>query len=183
MPLALAACAPSGAPAPAPDRAPTGAAVASTPDAAPAALAPLCADPDCLPGFRLVTIDGRPVTSEDLRGKPALVIFWASWCEPCSEGGPALDRFYRRHRADGLEILAISHDEETDDAALRAHRDHFRLTYPIARSTEAVHAAFGRPEEIPTFFLYDRTGHRRLRITGRLSADVLKREVGTVLTF
>jgi thiol-disulfide isomerase/thioredoxin len=145
--------------------------------AAPAAA---CAEPDCLPAFRATTIDGAPVSTDDLRDKVVLVMFWASWCEPCIADGPTIDSVYARRKADGFAILALSRDE-VDDATLRAFRAHYRLGYPIARSTPESFAAFGSPEDIPTFLIFGRDGRRRARLTGAMPAAVLEREIALAL--
>jgi cytochrome c biogenesis protein CcmG, thiol:disulfide interchange protein DsbE len=157
-----------------------GAAIAAPPatiDAAPLEPArALCEGPGCLPAFRLPMLVGGSIASNDLAGKVALVMFWASWCEPCSTEGPGIDAVYRRHREEGFVIVGVSRDT-AEDVALRAFRDRHGITYPIARSTDDAYRAFGSPPEVPTMMLYGRDGRLRWRGTGALPAAVLEGEV------
>jgi thiol-disulfide isomerase/thioredoxin len=141
---------------------------------------PACAEPDCLPGFRTTTIDGAALDTAALAGQVTLVMFWASYCEPCIADGPTLDGVYRRRRADGLAIVAFSRDT-TDRETMRRFRDHYRLSYPIVLASDAEHAAFGAPETIPTFLLYGKDGRRRARFEGALGAGIFERELDLAL--
>jgi thiol-disulfide isomerase/thioredoxin len=56
--------------------------------------------------------DGSRITLDELRGRYVLVDFWASWCPPCRSENRHYAELYRRHRADGFEILAVSVDQD-----------------------------------------------------------------------
>ena len=60
------------------------------------------------PDFELTTLDGKTVRLSDFRGKGVLINFWASWCKPCRDEMPAIQRVYERHRDKGLEVLAVN---------------------------------------------------------------------------
>jgi peroxiredoxin len=62
--------------------------------------------------FSLPTPDGPAIELGALRGKVVLLNFWATWCEPCLEEMPAMDRLERAYRERGLAVLAISVDRE-----------------------------------------------------------------------
>ncbi len=140
---------------------------------------PLCPDPDCLPAFRAQTIDSTPVSTPDYKDRVTLVLFWASWCEPCTAEGPSLDAVYRRRKAE-FALLGITRDT-AGDAAIRAFRDGHGITYPIARSNDLLERAFGAPEEVPTFLLYGKDGRLRWKMTGSLPSRILERELDAAL--
>lgn len=65
---------------------------------------------------RLATLDGRPITLRELRGKVVVVIFWASWCAPCRREMPEFDRLNAELAARGGQVLAISVDAQRKNA-------------------------------------------------------------------
>src|SRR5512144_790820 len=66
---------------------------------------------DPAPDFRLTSTDGRTISLADLRGKVVMVHFWATWCPPCVEEIPSLDRLNRSLGGQDFAVLAVSVDE------------------------------------------------------------------------
>jgi thiol-disulfide isomerase/thioredoxin len=62
--------------------------------------------------FSVPTPDGLPLSLGALRGKVVVLNFWATWCEPCLEEMPALDRVSRAYRDRGLAVVAVAVDRE-----------------------------------------------------------------------
>jgi peroxiredoxin len=111
------------------------------------------------PSFRLASLDGRTVSSEELRGKGKLVVsFWASWCGPCREELPALAALYRKtHQAeDGYELVAISEDTVTADAQGAAAR--LKLPFPVLLDPSGATLASYGVQGIPALFVIDENG-------------------------
>jgi cytochrome c biogenesis protein CcmG, thiol:disulfide interchange protein DsbE len=75
--------------------------------------------------------EGGDARIADYRGHWTLVNFWASWCGPCRSEAPTLERFWNQHRAQGLTVLGVNLDDNTEDALAFIHRYH--LTYPQLR--------------------------------------------------
>jgi len=71
------------------------------------------------PAFTLTDIDGHRVSLSQLKGKPVLISFWATWCVPCREELPLIRDEYLAHRADGLEVVAIDWGDESADTVRR----------------------------------------------------------------
>ncbi|MDQ6883360.1 MAG: redoxin domain-containing protein [Candidatus Dormibacteraeota bacterium] len=66
------------------------------------------------PPFRVTDIDGHQLSLADLRGKPVLVNFWATWCTPCREELPMIVSAYRAHRGQGFTVVAIDYKESPE---------------------------------------------------------------------
>ena len=61
------------------------------------------------PAFELPALDGGSLSSEDLEGRPVILNFWATWCQPCRKEFPVLNALHRDPR---VEVVAIALDEE-----------------------------------------------------------------------
>jgi peroxiredoxin len=106
------------------------------------------------PQFDVKTLDGRTISSTALRGQVTLVHFWATWCPPCVEEMPALDKFYREHQQDGFEVVAISMDDAADESKVREFAK--RFAFPVAMKAASNVDGFGRLWALPLSFLIDR---------------------------
>src|SRR6185295_18700977 len=63
------------------------------------------------PPIELKTFDGKPFKLEQLRGKVVLVNFWATWCEPCVEEMPSIQKLRNQLRNAPFEVVAVNHQE------------------------------------------------------------------------
>ncbi len=109
------------------------------------------------PGFRLPALDGRVVDLASFRGQVVVVNFWATWCPPCVEEMPSLEKLHRALGPEGLVVLGVSGDE--DEAALRQFVQRTGVTFAILRDPGGRDAArryhtTGYPET----FVVDRAG-------------------------
>jgi peroxiredoxin len=111
------------------------------------------------PAFSLpVHGDTRELSLDSLRGKVVFVNFWATWCPPCREEAPSLERLYQALRADGFEVVAISIDSPDATAAIDQFRSDFSLDFPIPLDPhKTVYDAY-QVAAVPETFLVDRSG-------------------------
>jgi cytochrome c biogenesis protein CcmG/thiol:disulfide interchange protein DsbE len=131
---------------------------------------------DPVPDRELPRLEGRGTGSiAAYRGRWVLVNLWASWCGPCRHEAPALERFYRRHRADDLTVLGINVQDNSDDA--RAFAREYGLTYPQLRSVGNERSeAFGSTG-VPENFLVNPRGRLALIWRGVVDEAFLRDEV------
>lgn len=73
--------------------------------------------------------DGASLAMQSFRGKPLLLNFWATWCPPCVEELPLLDRFYRENASKGFQVAGIAIDQA---AAVRSFLTRMPLGFPVA---------------------------------------------------
>jgi thiol-disulfide isomerase/thioredoxin len=67
------------------------------------------------PDFAEKDLDGKPISVAGFKGKVVLVDFWATWCGPCREELPNVIATYKKHHADGFEIIGVSLDSDRDE--------------------------------------------------------------------
>ena len=127
------------------------------------------------------TLDGQTLRMADLRGKVVIVDFWASWCEPCREEMPVLERLYRRYREQGLVVVGVSVDRTERNA--RGFLRRTRVSFPIIH--DASHAIANRysPPKMPSSYIVDRRGVIRHVHEGFRAGDAeqMEREVRALL--
>ena len=88
------------------------------------------------PDFTVTTYDGETIRLSDLRGRPVVVNFWASWCPPCREEAPLLQSLWERYRDQGVVFLGITYVDY--EPASRAFIEEFGITYPNAPDLDEV---------------------------------------------
>jgi peroxiredoxin len=109
------------------------------------------------PGFELPDAsDGRIRSLDEFRGKVVLLNFWATWCKPCEDEMPSMERLHRRLEGTDFSLLAISVD--TDTLAAKYFRDRLELTFPILLDPESRVARTYQTTGYPESFLLDRNG-------------------------
>lgn len=104
------------------------------------------------PEFRLKRFDGGTLALSELRGKYVVVNFWASWCVPCKDEAPLLERAWRENKDRGLVVLGVNIQDLEREA--RRFIVVTKATYPQVRdrdgSVSRAYATTGIPE---TFFI------------------------------
>jgi cytochrome c biogenesis protein CcmG, thiol:disulfide interchange protein DsbE len=115
----------------------------------------------------------------DYRGRWVLVNFWASWCLPCREEAPALERFHRQHGGPGFTVLGIDSRDLSSDG--RDFVRQYGLTYPQLRDGDGDAADEYGTTGVPENFLIDPRGKVRLLVAGPVSEEILREEVAPLL--
>jgi thiol-disulfide isomerase/thioredoxin len=121
------------------------------------------------PAVRAELLNGGTFDSAQQHGKVIVLNFWATWCKPCREEMPALDAFYRAHRAEGLEVIAISIEGPDDLAKIKGVMKNF--SFPAALASGGETGDYGSLARVPVTFVIDRSGV--LRFDGFKFAKVL----------
>jgi peroxiredoxin len=101
-------------------------------------------------------LDGTRFALREHAGEVVILNFWATWCEPCRAEMPAIEAYYQQHRAEGLQIIAVSMDDPKDEAKVREVMRAF--SFPAALMRDASLKGYGRIWRIPLTFVIDRQG-------------------------
>jgi cytochrome c biogenesis protein CcmG/thiol:disulfide interchange protein DsbE len=115
----------------------------------------------------------------DLRGRPVLVNFWASWCPPCREEMPAFQRVWKKYSGEGLMIVGVALQDTEDAATAFVHQ--VGVTYPVGMDMEGDSARGYNVTALPMTFFLDRDGNVASAWTGTLSEEELERFVVDLL--
>jgi cytochrome c biogenesis protein CcmG/thiol:disulfide interchange protein DsbE len=124
-----------------------------------------------MPPIPLKTFDGEDVLLSDLRGQVVVLNFWGSWCVPCRQEAPALERVWRAMREHDVQFVGVNvWDAESD--ALRFIRD-LGVTYVNAPDPAGKLAIELGLTGVPETYLVDREGRLVRRWVGPISEDRL----------
>ncbi len=104
---------------------------------------------DAAPSFTFPGLDGKPVSLTDYKGKVVFLNVWATWCPPCREEMPSMERLYRELKGEDFEILAVSVDT-AGAKAVDPFMKEFGLTFPALLDTggtiQNLYGTTGLPE-------------------------------------
>jgi len=131
---------------------------------------------DALWALNLDTPAGAELALSSLRGRPLLVNFWATWCPPCVEEIPLLDRFYRENSASGWNVLGLAVDQPS---SVRQFLGRTPVTFPIGlaglQGTELGRALGNQTGGLPFTVVIDASGVIRQRKMGQVTPAELDR--------
>jgi thiol-disulfide isomerase/thioredoxin len=137
----------------------------------------LSGDPavDALWTLRFEAPTGPELVLAELRGKPLLLNFWATWCPPCVTEMPLIDRFHRERRGQGWQVVGLAVDSPTPVREWLAQR---AISFPIGLAglagTELSRSLGNSSGALPFTVVFDRSGQPVMRKLGSLSADDLE---------
>ena len=127
------------------------------------AIAPSAAAPD----FTLRTMNGPNLRLAEQRGRVVMVNFWATWCGPCRQEMPQLDRLYQKYRASGFVLLGVNVDDDTRKAADVAAK--LGVSFPVLLDTDKAVSRLYDLSTMPSTVLIDREGKVRYVHRGYLT--------------
>jgi cytochrome c biogenesis protein CcmG/thiol:disulfide interchange protein DsbE len=127
----------------------------------------LLKEPMDVPAFTVNDLDGKSVSSADLKGKVVLVNFWATWCPPCRAEIPDLIKLQEKYR-DKLVVLGISEDEVSPDE-VKAFATAQKMNYPVIMNTPELRKIFKGVSALPTTFVIGPEGDVQMRHVGMLN--------------
>ena len=109
------------------------------------------------PNFTFPDLNGQQVSLSEHRGKVVLVNIWATWCPPCRQEMPSMQKLYERFKGENLEILAVSIDSTGREAVAPFVRT-MNLTFPIMLDPKEVIRPLYGITGVPESFIIDKEG-------------------------
>lgn len=126
------------------------------------------------PNFLLVLEDGRHLSLQDLRGRPVLLNFWATWCGPCRLEMPEIVNVAATNS--DLVVLAINVQESLEQ--IQPFAAEFQMTLPVVSDTDGALRNLYEVRGMPTSVFIDREGKIFTTWPGILTADLLQEILG-----
>lgn len=125
------------------------------------------------PDFTLKNLEGEKVQLSDFKGKKVLINFWATWCKPCRDEMPAMEKYYQSASND-VVFLAVNTDPTSD---VKGFADEMKLTFPILLdNADKTMNAYG-VLSIPTTFFIDEKGNIGSKHVGQMSYEEIKKYI------
>ena len=121
------------------------------------------------------TASGGVLKLADLKGKPLVLNFWATWCPPCVEEIPLIDDFFQQNSSKGISVIGLAIDQP---GRVKRFVSEFALSYPIALAgltgTEFSKMLGNESAALPFTVVLDKDGKVFQRKLGRLSESEIK---------
>ncbi len=109
------------------------------------------------PDFALPRMGGGQLKLSELRGQVVLLDFWATWCQPCQQSMPAIERLYQKYKDRGFTVVSLNIEGARIEPKAKAFAEHYGLTFPVALGDNRVMDDY-RVTTIPHLFVIDRKG-------------------------
>jgi peroxiredoxin len=126
------------------------------------------------PDFQLSTLDGTEMKLSDLQGKVVFLNFWATWCPPCKEELPHMQKFYQEKGNNEVEILAVNlTTAERNSNGLEKFVKDYGLTFPVLLDNKGEIGKTYQAYTIPTSYLIDKEGIIRKKLIGPMDVKMM----------
>ncbi len=124
---------------------------------------------EAAPDFALKSRAGTNLRLSELRGQVVMINFWASWCGPCRQEMPLLEKLHQRYKKLGFTMLGVNVEKDSR-AALSFLKD-LPVSFPILYDKENTVSRLYKVSGMPTTVVVDRDGKLRFRHTGFVPGD------------
>lgn len=127
------------------------------------------------PLFKLKTLRGKDVTLSMLRGKIVVLNLWASWCGPCRDETPALERLYKSFKDSGVEFVGVAVDDTKESVG--SFVSQFAMTYPVGMDDTGSISKSYDANFIPRTFVITPEGNLSFVYNGMIDEAHLRQQI------
>lgn len=130
-------------------------------------------------GIVIMDLAGHTFMLKDLKGQAVILHFWASWCSPCKDELPALEKIHQEFKNSGLTVLAVSIEDNADLTRMTGLAASLGATFPVYAIRQGADAERYWSLGVPITYFIDKNGNIIGRIIGegRWSEEGVKRLV------
>jgi thiol-disulfide isomerase/thioredoxin len=152
--------------------------------AASALAAPQSAQPS---DPKLIDAQGYQALVEQYRGKPVLVTFWATWCEPCRDEYPMLNELAKEYAPKGLRVIGVNFDQDGDLILMRRFIARYKPVFPNYRKKAGGEAEFeqavmpGWNGSLPVSIFYAKDGRQIGHVLGASNRETYESAIRSLL--
>ncbi len=130
------------------------------------------------PDFSVDLLNGGQITLSGLRGQPVVLNMWATWCPPCRQEMPALEKVFNDFKEQGLILIGMNLTSQDSEKTVAAFVQEFGLSFPIALDRDGTVQKKYKISGYPTTFFIDREGIiRSVVVGGPMSAALIQSKV------
>lgn len=137
------------------------------------------------PNFSLALLEARDGTSvltlASLKGKPVVLNFWASWCDPCKGEAPLLESRWKQLQAQGKDVVFLGIDFQEASSAASGFMQAYHITYPLVLDTHGVAANKYRIVSLPDTIFINRAGKVIGKVAQQITAQALESNLKMIL--
>jgi thiol-disulfide isomerase/thioredoxin len=137
---------------------------------------------------QLIDIQGYQKILDQYKGKPLLVTFWATWCEPCRDEYPMLNELAKQYAPQGLKVVGVDLDQDGDLILMRRFLTRYKPIFPNYRKKKGDENAFsqgvmpGWNGSIPASFFYAKDGTQIGHLVGSSSQETYDAAIRMLLS-
>jgi thiol-disulfide isomerase/thioredoxin len=137
---------------------------------------------------QIIDAQGYTKIVQQHHGKPLLMTFWATWCEPCRDEYPMINELAKQYGPKGLQVVGINFDDEGDLILTRRFIARYKPVFPNYRKKHGDEAGFTQavwPQwngALPASFLYDKDGKQVGRVLGAGNRETYEAAIRQLLS-
>ena len=130
------------------------------------------------PDFKLKDLNGKELSLSDLKGKKVFLNFWATWCPPCKEEMPEIQKLYNETKDSDLVIIAVEIGEPQSE--VKSFIDNNKYSFKVLLDSDQSVATKYSITAIPTSYFIDEEGNIISKSSGGMSIDGMKSYIKTL---